>query len=628
MTDIAFEHFDPELELGNLDENGRPIRPRKKPGRKPNPPSPAQRKAQNRAAQRAFRERKRREMREAEATVKRALYVRDQALRQASKLDRKVKELEYENNHLRGHILTLKLACTASRVDVPNFADTGSRDDLGAERLMSSKSKAMSQALEFFLDKSMHIISLQDEHLPADLMKSPPSFGAIDSPSPSTSFSSNNNITTYSTGGGSGSGSSSSGSTLIDTLLMSPQILHNQRAMPGSFEINDFAAASSSQPLPPLDLTQTATVLAPQLQALNSGSSYGLDPALFQQLASTDLVSSFIDQVTRPNFTIDQTPPELAALIPPEWRSSLQSFSEKGEYSKHQLKHEFEDSTMSELWNTNTDAHRVITADQQTSTSSTTTTTTTSDSTASTSTITNDVPETTKTYTIGPDGERVYHPMTPLEFVTEMRKIQRTDKNTLAFFEPTELQRNVRHDIRIDAVPGASMRDHMIMFQDYYDANELFNMLIGSAMFLGGCPGNQDNWFVPPSFIRKYWFLCPSTKPQRLDNSVEIAVYLSQRMQDMMLLRKQMFFEREKYLDHFPTPAAIEEHDQSDDFSRRSPSHEDDMMIEATGDDPFSDNDSNSEDTFFELSDDIPINMMLEAVESMPRLISPRTVSS
>ncbi|KAI7851790.1 hypothetical protein BDC45DRAFT_203486 [Circinella umbellata] len=591
MTDISFEHFDPELELGNLDENGRPIRPRKKPGRKPNPPSPAQRKAQNRAAQRAFRERKRREMREAEATIKRALYVRDQALRQTNRLERKVKELEYENNHLRGYILTLKLACTASRVDVPNFADTGARDDIGAEKLMSSKSKNMSQALEFFLDKDMHIISLQEEHLPADLLKSPHTFLDVSSPSTTTTISSSslpNN-------------DNNSNNQLLDTLLLSPQIIHNQRTMPGSFDMDNITVPS--QPLPPLDLTQTATVLAPQLQALNN-SCHQLDSSLFQQLANTDLVSSFLDQVTRPNFTIDQTPPELQALIPPEWRSSLQNFSEKGQ----QQQEPFEDSSMSELWNHSTDTHHHSnTTNQQTSPSN--------------------VPE-TKKYTIGPDGNRVYEPMTPLEFVREMRKIQTTDKNTLVFFEPTELQRNVRHDIRIDGVPGANMRDQMIIFQDYYDANELFNMLYSSAMFLGGCPGNQDNWFVPPSFLRKYWFLCPSTKPQRLDNSVEIAVYLSQRLQRVLHFRKQMYYEREKYIEHFPSPPVIEEHETTDEMSRRSPSHEDDMMIEAASDHFNSDQDSDAEETFFEFSDDLPTNMMLEAAESMPRLTSPSIAHS
>ncbi|KAI8141040.1 hypothetical protein BJV82DRAFT_620586 [Fennellomyces sp. T-0311] len=543
MTDIAFEHFDPEIELGNLDENGRPIRPRKKPGRKPNPPSPAQRKAQNRAAQRAFRERKRREMREAEATVKRSLYARDQALRQVAKMKRRIKELEYENNHLRGDLLSLKLACMSHKVDLPSFSDTGMRDELGAEKLMKSSSKTMSQHLEFFLDRNKHIVSVDDEHLPPDLSKSP-AFTTLDSPSASSSSSASYNP--------------------LDTLL--PQILHSQRAMPGSFDIDDM----TSQPLPPLDLTQTATVLAPQLHAFNNNNAFQVDPALFEQIASTDLVSSFIDQVTRPNFTIDQTPPELAALVPHEWRSSLQNFSEKEK-----------DEHIPELWNTT--EHQVTAAHHQ----PTVTTSTTS----------------TDKFTIGPDGERVYQPMTPLEFVREMRKIQQTDKKSLAFFEPTELQRNVRHDIRIDAVPGAVMRDQMILFQDYYDANELFNFLIASAMFLGGAPGNQNNWFIPPSFLRKYWFLCPNHKPQRLDNAVEIAVYLSQRMQEMLVIRKQMYFEREKYAEHFP--AMIEENEDEDMFGG-SPEQEDALLLELQHHD--SDHDSNSEDAFFELSDDLPLS--------------------
>ncbi|KAF0528886.1 bzip transcription factor [Gigaspora margarita] len=48
-----------------------PIPPqRKKPGRKPNPASPALRKEQNRAAQRAFRERKERHLKDLENTIK------------------------------------------------------------------------------------------------------------------------------------------------------------------------------------------------------------------------------------------------------------------------------------------------------------------------------------------------------------------------------------------------------------------------------------------------------------------------------------------------------------------------------------------------------------------------------
>ncbi|CAG8571265.1 5701_t:CDS:2, partial [Scutellospora calospora] len=55
----------------NVQELKQPTPPqRKKPGRKPNPASPALRKAQNRAAQRAFRERKERHLKDLENTIK------------------------------------------------------------------------------------------------------------------------------------------------------------------------------------------------------------------------------------------------------------------------------------------------------------------------------------------------------------------------------------------------------------------------------------------------------------------------------------------------------------------------------------------------------------------------------
>jgi hypothetical protein len=158
MADISFEHFDPEFELGNLDANGRPIRPRKKPGRKPNPPSPAQRKAQNRAAQRAFRERKRREMREAESTVKHCVYARDQAVREVKSLRKRMEELVYETNYLKGYVLTLKVACLSNGVDVPKFWDAGVTDEMGSDHLTFSRTTDIPQSLEFFLDRDMNII--------------------------------------------------------------------------------------------------------------------------------------------------------------------------------------------------------------------------------------------------------------------------------------------------------------------------------------------------------------------------------------------------------------------------------------------------------------------------------------
>ncbi|KAI9322237.1 hypothetical protein BX666DRAFT_1873953 [Dichotomocladium elegans] len=543
MTDISFEHFDPEIELCNVDENGRPIRPRKKPGRKPNPPSPAQRKAQNRAAQRAFRERKRREMREAEASVKRAHYVRDQALSEVNKLRRRVKDLEYENKYLKGFVLTLKLTCNARRIDVPNYSDTGARDELGNENFMVSGSKTMPQKLEFFLNRNGYITSLQDDNLPKNLEPQ----SVTDS--------------TYASSPSSHSVDSSiQSSSSLDQFLLSPQLF--QKTMPGSFDFGENQLAAA-EPLPPLDLTQTATALLPQLSAMNTTASQlgQLDSDLLQTLIQTDLVSTFIDQVTRPEFTIDQTPPELASLIPPEWRSSLHEFNIKSRVDKTTESFVKQEATESSgQWNDSDTSLNAADDGRQGSTTSA---------------------ASAPRYTIGPNNERIYPPMTPMEFVHEMRTIQRTDKKTWAFFEPTELQRNVPHDIRIDIIPGAVMRDQMILFQDYYDANELFSFLFNSSMFLGGSPGNQDHWFVPPSFLRKYWFLCPNQKPpNRMDNSVDIVVYLGQRLEEMMAIRRQMYLNREKYAEHFPEvhSGGDEEEDQAME-GVEAPIMEDDQTI-------------------------------------------------
>jgi hypothetical protein len=115
-----------------------------------------------------------------------------------------------------------------------------------------------------------------------------------------------------------------------------------------------------------------------------------------------------------------------------------------------------------------------------------------------------------------------------------------------------ELQRKIPHDPRIDVVPGSTMRDFMILFQDFYDPNELFNFLLDGAVFIGGELGNPDCWFVPPHFIRKYWFLCPNHRPTRPDNSVELAYFIGDRMMEALNVRKEMYIDRENHADAFP----------------------------------------------------------------------------
>ncbi|KAG0173794.1 hypothetical protein DFQ28_008126 [Apophysomyces sp. BC1034] len=429
MTELAFEYFNPEIELNNLDENGRRIRPRRKPGRKPNPPTPAQRKAQNRAAQRAFRERKRREIRDAEATISHCMQMCDQAQTEARTLKRKVKELRYENNYLKGLVLCLKLACSANRVLTPKCWDTGVKDELGSEQLSFSKSEDIPQSLEFFLDKDLHII------------------GAGSTIGADKTSSEEDDLSLFS--------SSTTASASFDC---------QPSSTPST--VLDMACPSLAFDLPEL----TATEPSPDLASLDDDGA---------------LLSEFL-----------MTPP------PPM------------------------------------------------------------------------------------PSKKLFPPMGPLEVVDQLRSM----KGETPLFTPTELQRTIPHDTRIDVIPGAAMRDHMILFQDYYDANALFNSLIESAMFMGGEFGNPDCWFVPPSFLRQYWFLCPNHKAERIDNMEELATSVAQKISHRLQERKQMYNQRESYPEIFPPPTI---------------------------------NPWEKEALEERLSADVPLDVMLGVMETMPRLTSP-----
>ncbi|KAI9283149.1 hypothetical protein BY458DRAFT_467345 [Sporodiniella umbellata] len=96
-----------------------PVKIRKKPGRKPNPASPALRKAQNRAAQRAFRERKERHMRDLEIAIKQIREQRDTLSAENEQLKADSDILRSENWYLKGIVLTLQLVCFQHNLVIP-----------------------------------------------------------------------------------------------------------------------------------------------------------------------------------------------------------------------------------------------------------------------------------------------------------------------------------------------------------------------------------------------------------------------------------------------------------------------------------------------------------------------------
>ena len=101
---------------------GQPIKVRKKPGRKPNPASPALRKAQNRAAQRAFRERKEHHLRELETTVKQIREQRDKLQAENEQFRQDTDILRSENWYLKGIVLTLQLVCFRHNLVIPSHS--------------------------------------------------------------------------------------------------------------------------------------------------------------------------------------------------------------------------------------------------------------------------------------------------------------------------------------------------------------------------------------------------------------------------------------------------------------------------------------------------------------------------
>ncbi|ORX48198.1 hypothetical protein DM01DRAFT_1338668 [Hesseltinella vesiculosa] len=111
-----------QMDFSSPNYDGMPEQPtkiRKKPGRKPNPASPALRKAQNRAAQRAFRERKEKHLKELEVTVKQMREQRDKLYLENEQLKADGEIAKSENWYLKGIVLTLQLVCFQHKLAIP-----------------------------------------------------------------------------------------------------------------------------------------------------------------------------------------------------------------------------------------------------------------------------------------------------------------------------------------------------------------------------------------------------------------------------------------------------------------------------------------------------------------------------
>ncbi|CAO3659425.1 unnamed protein product [Umbelopsis ramanniana] len=127
-----------------------PVKVRKKPGRKPNPQSPAIRKAQNRAAQRAFRERKERHLRELEVALKQIKDQRDRVLKENNKLKADIDIYRAENWYLKGIVLTLQLVCYENNLVIPQHSPYLN------EPALSIMAQSIPESISAYLDINAH----------------------------------------------------------------------------------------------------------------------------------------------------------------------------------------------------------------------------------------------------------------------------------------------------------------------------------------------------------------------------------------------------------------------------------------------------------------------------------------
>ncbi|CAO3590383.1 unnamed protein product [Absidia cylindrospora] len=444
---------------------------KKKPGRKPNPPSPAQRKAQNRAAQRAFRERKRREMRDTETNIKKCLQQRDQALRKVNTLQRTVKQLRYENNYLKGSLLTLKLACFSHGINVPKFWNTGATDDVGADILSSSKTEGIPQCLEFFLDNKMHIISKSPEFIP-------PNDSTTTQPQPSTS-------------------TTTSKSTSSSTSAPAPATTGFTAAASSA---SSYPTSDTSSGMYGYQSTDPSFLLAPNLpsQTNTYPTSQAMNDQSYQQQQALALLSD-------PQFLSRLDPSMYSPVLMPDFITSNLPATQQYQYQQQSQPQQLSSTTTATTTTTTTNdilalldsSPKVNTNYWPTATPSPTAThsyltpqnhipTTTTSSSSSSSSLpgsTSSSSSTSSTTFVSDPSKRMYPAMAANDAINYLRLKNQGRPFARSVFTPTDLQLAIPHDARIDSVPGPLMRDHMILFQGFYDANALFSFLIKQSVF-------------------------------------------------------------------------------------------------------------------------------------------------
>jgi hypothetical protein len=61
----------------------------------------------------------------------------------------------------------------------------------------------------------------------------------------------------------------------------------------------------------------------------------------------------------------------------------------------------------------------------------------------------------------------------------------------------------------------------MILYQDYYNIDECFQLLTQNTVFMGGDVRDIKNWIVAPQYSLKFWFISHHLDERQYDDSLD-----------------------------------------------------------------------------------------------------------
>ncbi|KAI8061454.1 hypothetical protein BC940DRAFT_336970 [Gongronella butleri] len=534
----CFQYFDEACDVGVENENGERVRKRKRPGRKPNPPTQQERRAQNRVAQRNFREREQQRRMEREKLWQ-------QYTEELNDLKQKLSVAEYEANYLRGWILHMMLDSIAKNGTVPQaWIDTRihplphpSMIPLPIDSLGQEEASALPPILQLLMDEQGNsIMNIQGAIALADTAPA----SAPSCPLVRRSYHARERRQQF---------HAKTGRPINDdtTIPLPPRNIPpcNRNKSIQDYLFSELVSLNTSSQ----DVRQTFPLKVPppmprqKSKASNSPSSaaYPTSPRLnhikpepmgFIPL-STSTTTTATSNATAYASPTSSMPPTLtttplcAEKIPDDAIPSPLSDTPPAPPSQQPPGAAIPPSAATPGA---PGAATIVPPN------------------ASTSPSTNAPRLPVKGTICEPPtlkrAEDLAH-MPPLQAAHILRLQLKLGSIIGAKIQyaltPTALQRVIPHDIRIDYVPAGSIRDRMIIFQKYYDLDDLFQQLTSQSMFVGGDIRNMRNWVFDQSVTDKFWFVSHRLFEHAYDDchiSEEFANHLkewcvAQQMQEM-----------------------------------------------------------------------------------------------